>query len=448
MSMNAPGARRGGSVLRRAPCRPAPLGRAGLLVMFVLAAAPFSAAQTPLVDTSGARRVMADVIGGAPRTAPPESRVIRPPGEPAVLVRSEEQRGGRYYLFIPTGAGEPEVVTPGTYVVRERLTDGRVEQIKVFLQNDEGSFLRVRAREGRPTLEMDLFLAGAEFYRGVPVPMTMERALVAPVGELQEVTAGLVDWSLVFPDAVDADYRVVESMVDSIRAALPTLTDAEDGAMNAAGRIVSIASGGELEEPGFNCSGFAKWVVDGLYGPLTGSLLPIHRLTTKHLDHRGTPWSRRLEDTRDPYFGLDWTRNLAREISAAREGTDADRIDPEDRDVRAVPIARYREDVGYPTQRLAPILYWLAVAEPGTIYLGSVNRPFGDERVLRQHTHVVVFMPYFDRTGRFHVVVMERNRETSLEALVQRYRNDFVHVVRVRAAETFELPRMPHTSRW
>lgn len=212
--------------------------------------------------------------------------------------------------------------------------------------------------------------------------------------------------------------------------------------MDADGRLVFIESlEGMDNRGGFNCSGFAKWVVDGLYEPLTGTYLPVEPLRRKHLDYRGTRWSRRLEDTRDPYFGLDWTRNLALHLHAAQIGHNPVDLDPESRDVRAVAVARYREDVGYPLADLPSVLYWLAAIDPGTIYLGSVNRPLGDEVVIRQHSHVVVFFPFFDQNGRFRSVVMERNVETDVASLQRRYEDGFVHLVRLETGAEFRIPQ-------
>jgi len=415
---------------------------------------PSIAAQSPrfgsgmalqIVDTSGARRQFLDQMVGSPLGEESfERRIAAGGGNERVLVRMYEQLGNRYYAYIPVAPGSDDVdlVTPGSYIVRKRLSDGSIDQVKIFLQHDEESYLRVHPREGHATVELDLYLAGGLFYRDVHVPMTMDRVLVAPLSEIMRATAGIVDWSIVAVDATHPAYAAVGTMVEQIREALPALPDAEDGAMNEDGRLVRIETLAYQDElPGFNCSGFAKWVVDGLYEPAYGSYLPIEPLTRRHVDHRGTRWSRRLEETRDPYFGLDWTRNLAIHLAAADRGQDPGDLDPETMDVRSVPTARYREDLGFPVEDLPWILYRLAVLHPGQIYLGSVSRPHGDEVVLRQHSHVVVFLPHFSADGRFSSVVMERNVETSMASLRERYAGEYVHLTRVNAHRPFVPPR-------
>ncbi|HKL21295.1 MAG TPA: hypothetical protein VJ904_05780, partial [Tichowtungia sp.] len=356
-----------------------------------------------------------------------------------VLYRTDQQNGNRYHIFIPAGSDDMQLASAGTFIVRRRMDDGAFDQIKIFLQRHEGSYIRLFPA-GR-TARMDVYVAHEALYRDVPVAVTMERALTAPSDMLIRISSGYVDWSFLDVDTDNPGYETIERMAQQIRDALPGLPDAEDGAMDAEGNLVFIESLVSQEGlPGFNCSGFAKWVVDGIFRQRTGRFLPIERLKEKHLAVRGTSWSEPLEDLRDPYFGLDWTRNLAREVAALNRGVDSSVIDPEALDVRSVPSAQYTEDVGYSVDSLNSVLYWLARREPGMFYLGSVNRLFGEDPVLRQHTHVVALFPYFNRAGTFHVAVMERNVETSINSLERRYGNDFIHLVRVQGSEEFLPP--------
>lgn len=421
--------------------------RVGLLAaLLVVGAAAVVSGESPgLLDTSAARREWFDRIVDLSRPeADVSPQVLSVPGRADVEVRIDEQRGNRYFVFQRYQRPPVDLASPGTFIVRQRRSDGAIDQIKVFLHYDEGTFFRLRPRENRRTLELDLYLAGRQFYRGVTVPISWERAVRTPVSEIQRLTAGIIDWRIAEPDVGRPEYTALAQVVSRLRRELPHLTDADDGALDAAGVPVFIDSLEPMEQdPGFNCSGFAKWVVDGFYRPQTGSLIAIDALREKHHDHRGTRWSRRVEETRDPYFGLDWTRNLARELHAVRLDVAPQEIDPEARDVRSVATARYREDVGFPIDDLRGIMYWLAVFEPGMIYLGSVNRPFGDEAVLRQHSHVVVILPHFDDTGRFRPVVMERNRETGIDELTRRFEGDFIHLVRIDGTQPFDPPSPP-----
>jgi hypothetical protein len=352
------------------------------------------------------------------------------------------QNGYFYLLFLNevetlTGEKTFPVYGAGSYIIKRKNSDGSFVQAKIFLQTDPGFFVRLFP-DGKRT-RMDVYGAGERLYHDVIVAAPFEQLLFAPFSRVMSMTGAIVDWPLLVPDVDPARYEAVRTMVRRARAALPTLPDAEDGAMDENGRLVFIESLVLQEgQPGFNCSGFAKWICDGIAKPRTGSYLSIERLKEKHLDYRGHRWSARREDERDPYFGLDWSRNLA--VALLSLDDPGREPGPEAADVTEVRYARYVEDVGYPVGELRRILYTLAIEEPGHFYIGSVNQEFGSDPVLRQHVHVAVFFPYFDAAGRFSVAVLERNVETDLESLGERYPGSYVHLVRVRAHEEFTPP--------
>ncbi len=365
-----------------------------------------------------------------------------------VLVTTESNPGYRYMLFVPEVLSLEEdaerfpIASAGTYILRRRLSDGKADQLKIFLHSDPGFFLRIRP-DGASRTTLTLVVAGIRLSHEVPLPVSLETLLAEPFEHLMDMTSRRVDWSMIYPDTADPAYGDVALVSRRTRGALHTLSDADDGAMDEHGNLVLIDTLVAQEgQGGLNCSGFAKWVVDGMSLGLHGSLLPVAPLKTKHFDLRGHGWTEPLEETRDPYFGLDWTRNLATALLSAQR--DGETVHPEAADVRSVAYHAYVRNVGYRVERLPLILYLLAVSEPGHFYLGSVSREFGDDPPLHQHVHVVVLFPYFDEEGRFVVDVMERNVETSLASLDRRYHSDSIHLVRIRANRAFAPPAIQH----
>ncbi len=434
----------------RAPSRIVPAVRdrpvLAALALLLLPAALFGQyarfAEEDVVPDNSAARLYAEELIFAPVGEIPltDREFLEPyPDAPDFLYRTETQNDHLYQLFLNEHDGRFPVYGAGSYIIKRSLEDGRFVQAKVFLRSDEGFFARIFPAGSRS--RMNLFIYGKQLYHDVPVPLRFEEVLLSPFREVVEGTRHLVDWTLLRPRGTAEEYAAVQRMVRKAREALPSLPDAEDGAMDSSGRLVFIESLRGMEElPGFNCSGFAKWICDGVYRPRTGSLISIEALKEKHLEYRGTGWSAPREDDRDPYFGLDWTRNLARTVAAAERGVPPAEIHPEAMDVRSVRLSNYIEDLGYPVEELRHVLYYLAVKEPGHFYLGSVSREFGSEPVLRQHTHVVVLFPYFTDAGSFEVAVLERNVETSVASLERRYSGDYLHLVRVAAREDFEPP--------
>jgi hypothetical protein len=217
----------------------------------------------------------------------------------------------------------------------------------------------------------------------------------------------------------------------------------DDGAMDAAGRMVSIATGAPAGRGGFNCSGFAKWVADGFFAPLAGHPMDLAPLKARDAGIEKT-WSARYEELYDPWFGLDWSRGIAKSLALARDGRPAADGEVDVRDDAFVP---WIADQGYPLSSLAAQLYLLARARPGAMYLGSVNAASALQApegipTLRQHHHVVVLLPWFDAAGAFHVTVFERNVETGIPSLLRRFPGEYVALVRIPADGVFALPRI------
>jgi hypothetical protein len=262
-------------------------------------------------------------------------------------------------------------------------------------------------------------------------------------------------------------YRDKRDFISAVRSRLPELNFIDDGAMDENGRYVFINTL-EAQDPrtlgepaGLNCSGFAKWVVDGILKPVSGSRLSIAPLKRPFGD-RGSSFTEPWEASRDPFFGLDWCRNLAaRAASVLRSpafAAGADEIE-----VRHWPFAElvkrgkdgvspqsypgFLKDAGFGIEGLHALLYTLAVDEPGYIYLAAVNNeisapttasnPRGLPR-MRQYFHIAVLVPYFNENGVFQVVVFESAAETSFTHFKTRYPEHFVNLSRVPVEAAFD----------
>ncbi|HUJ74985.1 MAG TPA: hypothetical protein VL359_09010 [bacterium] len=376
-----------------------------------------------------------DAAGQKPRLLSQQS------GAATVRFQVQQQAGSLYLVFSnPRGKGYP-LDSAGTFIIKRSLQDGSFEQVKIFVQDDPGTYLRIFP-DGDRTL-MDAWLFGEPFQSGVALPVTFDRVLTAPLSSIIQWGAAAVDWPLLLKPQPGPEDQHLQEIVATLESRLRSLRDMDDGAMDGSGRMVYIATGTPALRGGFNCSGFAKWVVDGLYAPLAGHPMDIAPLKSRNAG-KDNPWSSRFEEEMDPWFGLDWTRGLARTLALAQDGTE-----PSDSqvDVRDADHVAYIRDVGYPVPRLQALLYFLARRDPGKLYLGSVNAPSSavseGTPTLRQHHHVIVLAPYFDAEGAFQVVVMERNLKTSIPSLVRRYGTEYVHLVRIDPRGTFDPPPIP-----
>ncbi len=349
------------------------------------------------------------------------------------------REGGNLYFCFSHGQDlSYEKGVKGSYIIKRSLdnTDDinmGITQIKIFYKNDDNSFLRLRKGTGNESV-LDIELFGRLIQSNIRVPLSLAELAGSSFSRLAELTSNYVDWNFYISDYRKLYGRDVRVLSETIDPLLGFLRDRDDGSIDRDGSFVYIDSL-ELQEGegGLNCSGFAKWVIDGIYKPVAGTNIDINYLKEKHFELRGNKWSQRLEEL-DPYFGLDWTRNLAYEILKLTE--------PEAPvtavDVRNLRYHEYKENIGFPVSDIKTVLYELAVKYPQNFYLGSLNSKSDEPPYLRMHTHTVVIFPYIDMKGDFQTDIYSRNEKISLEFLKTNWKDNFIHLVKVEAATRFE----------
>lgn len=330
--------------------------------------------------------------------------------------------------------------TIGSYIIKRSLDEHDdinygITQIKIFYKNNDNSFIRLLPSVNKQESVMEIQLYGRTTQKNIKVPLSLAELSRRSFSEMASLTSNYVDWSFYITDykkLYGDDVRLLSEAIDPL---LFFLREEEDGAINREGNFVYIDSL-ELQKDkgGLNCSGFAKWVVDGIYKPIVGENIDIAYLKEKHYELRGNRWSEKLEDEKDPYFGLDWTRNLAFEIMKLKE--------PESIlssvDVKNLRYHEYKENIGFPIEDIKTVLYELAVKYPYNFYLGSLNNKSNEPPYLRQHTHVVVLFPYIDQKGNFQALVYSLNEKISLEYLKSNWKDNYIHLVQIEASTRFE----------
>ena len=343
-----------------------------------------------------------------------------------------------YFLFINGDLESFDAVSPGTYIIKRNKKNGQIEQIKIFLKREKDSYVKITGEKGKTFLEIVLY--GSRIYRDIVIPVGLDELVLAPFDRIVELSGYMVDWSFINNRYDTEENRKLENISSSISERLSSLRDSDDGAQDRNGDFVFIETmSKQKDSSGFNCSGFVKWICDGLYYASKKELMDVETLKKKNIDKRATLLNSILENERDPYFGLDWTRNIAIKISGLRL-EEGETVDPASVDVRDYPFSRYIDDRGYQISDLKSILYYSAKKEPGFFYLASVNGDFGNDPVLRQHFHVAALFPLFSSSGDFTPAVYERNRSTDIDEFIERYRNSYVHLVKIRADYAYILP--------
>jgi hypothetical protein len=345
-----------------------------------------------------------------------------------------------FFLFLNEQNNTFPMFHRGNVSIKKSEKNGKILQMNLLLRDNNGCYIRFSPEKERTSLEVYLF--GTRLYYNVLIPMPLSDLLFESTRSIIDMTRDLLDWDLILANSEWGDSKKGLEIFSKIQEFLPSLHTAEDGAVSGDGNLVYIRNLDPQPHPGgLNCSGFAKWVADGFYFPLAGKYIDIPFLKEKHLDSRGNRWSLWYEDDRDPYFGLDWTRNIAMLLYNAQYNKTI--TDPEYRDVRDIPFFEYVEDVGYPVKNMEFILFFLALQDPDSFYLGSVNKTIGSNPPLQQHFHIAVFFPFFTENNTFRVIVMEKNKQTTLSAFSKDYEDTYLHLVKIKMTGTFEIPPGP-----
>jgi hypothetical protein len=397
------------------------------------------------------------------------SQIHNLPGGGRVQVRSDAT-SDEFAVILARELTGPDGRTMGTFsswaqgswLYVRRRADGAPLRILVFPRSDNRTYIQFRPLGGDRCL-MDMVLYGAYLSWSLPVAIPFERLLTMPVETVYAAMGEKFRRRYFDPDP--ANYGDLRLFINHLRSRLPELSFRDDGAIDAQGRYVFIET---LEaqdgKGGLNCSGFAKWVVDGILRPKSGKRLDI-ALLKQPFGQRGSSFTSIWEDLRDPFFGLDWTRNLASQVWSAFRSPDY--AGPADFEVRDLPFSHlvlrgqsapgsspalknypgYLENSGFGIEGLRPLLYTLAIDEPGRIYLASVNNEMGPPATvenprglprMRQHFHVAVLIPYFDEYSGFQVAVFESAEETRFARFLARYPGHNVNLVRIPVEGPFD----------
>lgn len=381
----------------------------------------------------------------------PETMENQPGYDVPVQFFIEEQKESVYFCFYHGDDIEFSDAVAGSYIIKRSAQDGSFEQIKIYYKSEPGSFLRIFP-EQKDRSRIDVFLKGKKVQSDIKISLPLEKIARAPFAEIVRRTVGYIDWEFYIPKSEFSlpELTNVDDLYQQVEPYLEQLQDAEDGAINSLGEFVFIKDGSpQPGEGGLNCSGFAKWVVDSVLYQHTDSLLSIDTLKRPHPEYRGNRWSSKVEEVEDPYFGLDWTRNLAIEAYRALDllprgtaGVEDSAVNPELADVDYLRYHKYVEDVGYPVSSIETVMYELARENTGHFYLGSVNVQVHGEYELRKHLHVAVFFPWLDEEGRLVLKILETNAETSPSSFMRRYQGEYVHLVSIPHTGAFKPENM------
>jgi hypothetical protein len=357
------------------------------------------------------------------------------------------------------GTGQFPGWAQGSWMLTRRKDTGAGVLIRIFLRSDQFTYIQFRPF-GNDKSHMDAVLYGGYIVRSVPIAVPFERLYTMQLNDILRLAGNNFPRKYFEPNP--AYYRNSRRFVAQVREQIGGLRYVDDGAIDENGNFVFINT---LEHqssalPGVNCSGFAKWLIDGILRPVTGARLPISPLKAP-FGERGSSFTENWEERRDPHFGLDWIRNLAAEANGILRSPSYSTLEEfevrtdnfslvivsENRNFVTQSYPGFLEDAGYGVEGLHALLYTLAVDDPFSFYLAAVNTEIGAPVTqdnlrgsprLRQYFHVAALVPYFDEHGVFRVAVFESGTESSFTGFRSRYPGHFINLVQIPIPSAFD----------
>jgi hypothetical protein len=358
----------------------------------------------------------------------------------------------------------------GSWMLTRNKITGAGTSIRILLHSDPHTFIQFRPFDSDKAF-MDVILYSAYLIRSMPIALppplpgaantpnaAFERLYTMPLNDILKLVEDKFPLRYFEPDP--SIYRDTRTFITQVRRHLGGLRWADDGAIDENGNYVFIET--LQRQPaataGLNCSGFAKWLIDGMLRPVTGKRLAIPPLK-RPFGPRGSIFTEHWEERWDLFFGLDWIRNLAAEANSVLRSPAYGVLDEFEvrRDnflflrtsVNGVFVDRsypgFLNEVGYGIEGLFPLLYTLAIDEPYTFYLAAVNRERDNPASrqftprLREYFHVAALIPYFDEFGVFRIVVFESAAETSFDTFRHRYPAEHhINLVKIPIPTRFE----------
>lgn len=365
------------------------------------------------------------------------------------LVQFELRKGIReWYLIFRNQRGfEPYETFPlwgrGTWILKKNLFTGDLIQAKIFLQDNQDSFIRLFPH-GKERSRLDVHLYGKKLNDDVIIPLPFSELMRVSLAKIVEMTEQTIRWKSIIPNPHSREYRKVESFVKKLDFYSEQIIEIDDAAIDGGGLNVFIetqkAIPSDMVSPnsvGMNCSGYIKWVADSIFsswGSSTGrqysEIDSLRQPTERTNNNAWNDFHSVLEQdarnnldrlVRDPYFGLDWTRNLAWLLESARMKMELSKEQKQELSTGNIKGIPYQKNMGYPLEDLVPVLYQLAIKYPGAVYFAAINSRFRPEASvgepeplsLHQYWHVLILAPWFesgiqnDRMGHFRIGVLD-----------------------------------------
>ena len=269
----------------------------------------------------------------------------------------------------------------------------------------------------------DLYLFGQLYQQDLIYYFPFESLKYCEVGTILTMLRDnkLYDEVIIQNDDAALKNRFIENVV------IPSINEnyTNDGARSNIGEYVYIATG-EVQtskNPGFTCSGFMKEVCDNYirYNNPDFKWMDINDLKARRLSERKNPSYDRYEETHDPFFGLDWIRNICDQLNKEMHfGTiHCEEVNDDSR-------AENFGDFGYYFSDLQNVIFRDQQKDSRYIYLISFNKYRDTRPTIPLFYHVAILVPIM-QNGSFTIRLFESGVENPFDEKVKKLMPKQIH---------------------
>lgn len=284
--------------------------------------------------------------------------------------------------------------------------------VAVFFQNEKTSFLFFSNKKPG---KFDVYLFGKLYRKDLPYYFSFDSLKIISLYQILSLleNAKIDKEILITKD----DLATKQKFINKVILPSTKYKYVDDGARDEFGKFVYIENDNEQKqtEQGFNCSGFAKDIVDNYIRLINPDFryLKISDLKEKREYERKNIAYQYHDLDYNPFFGLDWGKNLADKINQICN-YDVIKAEEYDKDKYLI----YQKYRGYNVSDLKDILFRDQQNDSTNFYLLIFNRLREQKPVVPEYYHIAVIVPYF-KDKKFYLRVFESSTETSYDRIIK-----------------------------
>jgi hypothetical protein len=315
-----------------------------------------------------------------------------------------------------------ETFTFGKITYRFNYLQELIES-KIYFQENNNSFLYFNRFTPN---KFDVFLFGKNIKKGLPYFFNIDSLKILPLKSI----LSLVDINRIQDETlVDKnDRKLKELFIEKIIIPSTKYDYEDDGAINEFGEFVYIMNGQEQKnKKGLNCSGFVKDVIDNYIRLRNKDFkwLSIDELKSKREEERKKIPYTFFEETNDPFFGLEWSKNLIDKVNEHYDyiNIKADILNSDE-------YSELFDSSGYYVSDMKEILFRDQKKESNYFYILAFNRLKKTTPVMPEFYHLSIVVPYFEN-NHFYLRSFESTKETDFTKMLNNHIGEKVAIIRI-----------------